>query len=201
MTLLEADQYLKKLKRSSFHLKEAAVALGISAAHASQVLLRLQQKKSAIRLCRGVWALSLDIHPYSIIEALSFPNFSYISFHTALFYHGMIEQIPEVVYAATLGKTKRLTTSLGHYSFHHLDPRYFNGFERDAETQVVIATPEKALFDFHYLGYGRAKMFKGLPELELPQAFNLAQLRIWIDSIQHKGRREYVRKQLYALKQ
>lgn len=192
MNLLEARRDLEKLGRSAFHIKEAAAALGINSAHACQVLKRLQDKEMALSLKRGIWALSKDIDPFLVPEALSFPYQSYISFHTALNYHGLIEQIPEVIYVASLGRTTRISTPVGTFSFHHLEPVYFGEFERIGPHRIPMASSEKALFDYLYLSFGNSKWFKKLPELDVPSTFDKKKILKWSKAIKSNARREHV---------
>jgi hypothetical protein len=87
-----------------------------------------------------------------------------------------------VVYAVSLARTQRITTSAGVISIHQLAPEVYGGFEESAGG-VKVATAEKALFDFAYLSGGRSRLFASLPELELPPDFRSAVLLRWIGRI------------------
>ena len=54
----------------------------------------------------------------------------YLSLHTALHLRGLIEQIPEVVYAVSLDRTSRIVTPMATFSIHHLAPEVFGGYEQ-----------------------------------------------------------------------
>lgn len=55
-------------------------------------------------------------------EYLTGPFPSYVSPQTALFYHEMISQIPHIIYAVSLARTRQYKTPLGNVSIHHLQP-------------------------------------------------------------------------------
>lgn len=94
--------------------------------HASQLLGRLAASGHVVRLARGRYALP-TLAPFALPRALSSPSPSYVSFHSALYHHGLIEQVPFVIYAATLAPTRRVETPLGVVSFHQLSPGFFGG--------------------------------------------------------------------------
>lgn len=101
---------------------------------------------------------------------------------TALHIHGLVEQIPVVIYACSLARSQRITTRAGTFSIHHLAPELFGGFVR-TKNDVVVATAEKALFDLAYLSGGRSRLFTGVPELDLPRGFRRAELDRWVARI------------------
>ena len=91
------------------------------------------------------------------------------------------EQIPRLIFVASLARTQRIATPLGTYSIHHLAPELFAGFDGSEELGYV-AVPEKALFDTVYL---RAAVggSAALPELELPPGFREERLGEWVDRV------------------
>jgi predicted transcriptional regulator of viral defense system len=89
----------------------------------------------------------------------------------------VIEQIPRYIYVASLDRTRRVGTTVGTYSIHHLTPELFGGY-LGSEKSGYVATPEKALFDTVYLRATRGGRVH-LPELELPDNFERARLEEW----------------------
>lgn len=87
---------------------------------------------------------------------------------SALFRHGLIEQVPEVIYAVTLGRARRIGTPAGTVSLHRMPPQLFGGFET-ADDGTKVATSEKALFDLLYLSPTRTRLFVHLPEIDFPK--------------------------------
>ena len=64
----------------------------------------------------------------------------------------------------SLARTQTIRSSVGTFSFHHVTPELFGGFERTS-AGTPLATPEKALFDVAYLSGVRSRLFASLPEL------------------------------------
>lgn len=158
---------------------EAAAALRLSGGAAHKTLQRLADAGLIARVARGTWAISLPIDPLVLPEHLTAPFPSYVSLQTALWHHGLIEQIPGTVFAVSLGRTRRVRTSVGTFSIHRVAPEVFGGFET-LPSGVKMATPEKALFDVLYLSATRSRIFAALPEVELPRRFDRRAARPWI---------------------
>ena len=164
---------------------EAALLLQVSLNAASKLMQRLSAAGAVTKLCRGLWGVSPTIDPYELPEHLVAPFPAYVSLHSALHLHGMVEQIPPVIYCVTLGRTRRITTSLGTYSFHRVDARFFDGFDVVGERGVKLATPEKALADLCYLASTRLRLFSSLPELTLPRGFSSRRATAWLARVQN----------------
>ena len=111
----------------------------------------------------------------------------------------MIEQVPAVTYAVSLARTRRFTTPLGTVSVHHVDPDFFFGFEHAGSSGGRLATPEKALVDFLYLAPARSRLFRALPELELPTRFSPRRARAIVARIGSARRRTMVARALDAI--
>jgi len=172
MTLIEAQQRLKALKVPLFQTSDAAICLGITRLHASKLLGRLVNAGVLLSIARGLWGFVGAVDLLLLPESLTAPAPSYVSLYSALFYHGMISQIPENVYAVSLARTRKYQTPLGTISIHHLHESFFFGFESVGDWGVKMATPEKALLDTFYLYRARSGWFKKLPELSIPSSFN-----------------------------
>lgn len=182
---MNASSALAKLRALGvpvLRTSEAAATLGLSTFAASKALTRLSVEGLVRSVRHGVWWVDGEIDPYRLPEYLTLPLPSYLSLQTALHLHGLIEQIPVVHYAASLGRTQRVVTSAGTFSIHHIAPEVFGGCE-ETMTGALVATPEKALFDVAYLSGGRTRLFTSLPELELPSRFRRAELRRWVERI------------------
>lgn len=177
MKPIDAFGDLLRLQRPIIETREAAVRLGLSLSRTSQLLKSLEESGLVRRLRRGLWALRLDIDPFSVPPYLTAPFPAYVSFWSALARHGMIEQVPRSIFVASLDRSRRVTTSLGTYSIHHLAPELFDGYDGSEESGYV-ATPEKALFDTVYLSAPRGGGIR-LPELEIPDGFQEDKLEAW----------------------
>lgn len=101
-----------------------------------------------IQLRRGLYATRLNINPYCFAASIYGP--SYISFDTALSFHGLI---PEAVYeitSATWKRSKEFENTFGRYRYRAVPSRVYPvGIERRTEGGIpfLIASPTKALCD------------------------------------------------------
>jgi len=182
MNTTDALAILRKLGVPALDTADAAAALGLTTAAASQTLARLARAGLIRSVRHGTWWFEDGIEPLRLPEYLTAPLPAYVSLQTALHRHGLIEQIPEVVYAVSLAKAQRVKTTVGAFSIHHVAPEVFGGFE-ETPNGAKLATAEKALFDFAYLSSGRSRLFTSLPELELPRGFKRKALARWLAKI------------------
>ncbi len=196
MKLLDAQVKLLALGQDVLHTNDAAACLKVTIPHASQILRRLSKAGLFVYLARGKWACKTSLDPLLIPEYLTAPAPSYISFQSALYYHGMISQIPGIIYAASLARSRQYKTILAHISIHHIHPSFFFGFEVDIRSGVKMATPEKALLDTLYLSPNRTLLFRSLPELEIPRNFKKNEAFKMISKIPSLRIRAHVNKKL-----
>lgn len=177
---------------------DAAAALGLSVAAASQTLTRLARAGLIRSVRHGTWWLEDNLDLLRLPEYLTAPLPSYVSLQTALHRRGLIEQIPEVVYVVSLARTQGVKTKVGSFSIHHIAPELFGGFD-ETERGAKLATSEKALFDFAYLSGGRSRLFTSLPEMELPRGFRHEELARWLAKVPSASRRTFTEEKLSAL--
>lgn len=196
MTTLGAYSDLLRMAKPILTTRDASLRLGISPSAATRLLTKLQVAGLAKRIFRGLWTLDLKVDPLAIPEHLTVPFPAYISFQSALYFHGLISQIPQITYVASLAPTRRVRTSMGTYSIHRLAPEYFGGYTTAEDSGVRLATPEKALMDVLYLRSARSRMFADLPELALPGGFREKEARRWVERIRDPSRRTMVRVRL-----
>lgn len=194
MRLVDVHARLLELKIPAFRTSDAAALLKIGNGHASTLLARLADAGHILHLGRTRWVFKERAEPLALPEYLTSPFPSYISLQSALYFHGIISQIPEVTYAVSIARTKIYETALGTVSVHHIHPKFFWGFEPVGRGAAKMATPEKALIDFFYLSPGKSRLFRALPELEIPRGFSIQQARKIIARIASIRRRTLVRK-------
>lgn len=192
MRLLEALARLQRTDQPVVETSDVAAILGVEKAHASKMAARLAEAGHLVALRRGVWAFPERLDPLGLPERLTAPLPAYVSLQSALYFHGMISQIPSCVYAATLARTRRYATSLGTVSVHHFSPRFFFGYDTIGSKAIRMARPEKALLDVFYLASARTRLFCNLPEVEKPKGFNVAEARQMIARIPFPARRSMV---------
>jgi hypothetical protein len=177
---------------------EVSLYLGQTRSAASWALARLAKVGLVRRLRHGLWSLEREIDPLALPEHLTTPFPAYVSFQSALRVHGMISQIPHVIYVASLAPTRTIKTSVGTYSIHRLAPSFFGGFETN-EKGVRIARPEKALLDTLYLTPARSRLFAHLPEVELPASFSEQETRRWLAKVPPGPRRSAMERRLSGI--
>ncbi len=171
MKLIDVYTQLRSLNLDVIKTHDVAALLKVNIAHASKLLERLAKTGQLIRVARGMFAFP-DIDPLILTEYLTSPFPSYISLQSALYYHGMISQIPNNIYVASLARAHLYKTSFGSFSVHHINPDFFFGYQQ-LENNIKIATPEKALIDILYFRSAKSKLFASLPELELTKKFKI----------------------------
>ncbi len=142
---------------------------------------RLQQ------LRRGRYALAapyakLRPHPLAVAARLVRP--SYVSLQSALSYHGLIPEAVPVVTSVTTARPGRFETPLGSFSYRHVKPALFWGYEnirlderQPAGQAALVASPEKALVDLLYLTPGPITP-AFIEELRLDPAGSLSAARL-----------------------
>lgn len=191
MKLIDVYSKLRQIEQPVIQTQDAANYLNVNIQHASKLLARLCAAKRMIHIARGSWAFH-DIDPLIIPQYITLPFPSYISLQTALFFHGMVSQIPHIIYAASLARTRQYKMHIATISIHHIDPAFFFDFEMDEKSGIFMATPEKALLDVFYLSPAKSYLFHSLPEIELPKGFKITKAREIIKDIKSATRRTIV---------
>jgi hypothetical protein len=145
-----------------FNERQLGEILGRSDARRYGLVHRALADGSLVRLKRGTYLLdkryrSEAIHPFAVAQA--FLPGSYISFETALAYHGWI---PEAVYttaSVTPGRKSIIqdTPCFGQFTFHPLaihEYQFLTSVDREkiGKLTAFIAEPLRALMDLVALG-------------------------------------------------
>lgn len=174
MKLIDVYSKLKKLNLSVIRTDDVAAYFDISGNHANKLLSRISKTNQLIHLKHGVWIFP-DTDTLVLPGFLTSPFPSYVSLQTALYFHNMISQIPNIIYAVSVGRTKNYKTPIATVSIHHIAPSFYFGYEeKGVDGLLKIASPEKALLDIFYLSQTKTRLFKTLPEVELPKNFKIS---------------------------
>jgi predicted transcriptional regulator of viral defense system len=200
MKQVEALQRLQALTTPVVESRDVAALLTVSASNATTILRRLAAEGMIVHLSRGRWLTNKTIDRLALPELILAPYPAYISLQSALFHHGMIEQVPAVIYAVTPARPRRLRTPMGTISFHRIPPELFTGFELSPRSDAKIATAEKALFDLLYLAPGRSRLFSKLPELTLPRRFRWQRLKDYAALVKSPSRRAFIAERINAIR-
>lgn len=198
MKLIEALKLINELEVSVFRTDDIAAYFNIKTAHASKILTRLSKSNHLLHLKKGLWAIPDRLDPLELPNYLLSPLPSYISFHSALYYRNVIDQIPSIIYVATLYKTIKFITPIATVSAHQIHPDFFFGYTYDEKTKIKMATAEKALIDTLYLSSAKSGIFKALPEVDSDE-IDLEKARKIIKKIPSKLRQTLVLKRFNAL--
>jgi predicted transcriptional regulator of viral defense system len=177
MKATDAYSELLAMNRAIVTTREAGARWQTELRTTNKRLKAIEKAGLIRRLRQGLWALARDIEPNVVAPYLTAPYPAYVSLWSALAQHGIIEQIPRQVSVISLGRARRITTTVGIFQIHRIAPTLFGGFEGTEQTGY-LATPEKALFDTAYVraASGSQAYFS---ELSLPPDFDRAQLSFW----------------------
>jgi len=132
---------MKKANRAAFRTREYAAMLGRKG-YARLVLHRLKTKGELVSVKNGWWAF-----PDSVPEAVAceISNPAYISFHSALYLHGMTTQTPRKIQIAVARKTRSYSVFRIPVKEYKVKRDQFSYFYR--KEGILLATPEKAFAD------------------------------------------------------
>ncbi|OGT36936.1 MAG: hypothetical protein A3F11_09165 [Gammaproteobacteria bacterium RIFCSPHIGHO2_12_FULL_37_14] len=194
MKLIDVYTKLKELNSPIIQTNDAAAFLGICVNHANKLLSRISKTNQIIHIKHGAWVFP-DTDPLILPNFLTSPFPSYVSLQTALYFHNMISQIPNIIYAVSVGRTKVYKTSIATVSIHHIHPSFYFGYvEKGVDGLLKIASPEKALLDIFYLSQTKTRLFKTLPEVELPKNFKISVTNRMIAKITSVRKRTLVKR-------
>ncbi len=146
------------------------------------IVKKLTQEKILFSLEKGKYMVAS--HQASNFEiAQFFYSPSYISFETALNYHGILSQFPLEVTSATT--KKRTTKKFGHiiFSYSKLKLNLFTGYYKIDD--FLIASPEKALFDQLYMIIKSFKTAAYLDEMDYSNV-NLLEIKKYLNLVSKK---------------
>jgi len=153
-----APQLLKVIqdhKLRIFTTSDVKTLTGMRTSAAAQALLRLSSGGLLMKIKRGLWANRLlnDLNPYEAVPHLCAPWPAYVSLFSALSEYGVIEEIPQVIYAVSASRPIRYSTPIGNFHIHHLPESLIWGYEirKAGQGTYPIAEPEKAFLDLVYL--------------------------------------------------
>lgn len=127
-------------------------------------LVRWEKKGLIVKLKKGLYVLNESdrkINPSRIFLANQMYSPSYISTEYALGYYEMIPEKVVDVTSVTPRKTYKIRNKFGEFIYQHIALKAFTGFTavRDENlSNLLIATPEKAIVDFIYLHLSRFRI-------------------------------------------
>ena len=148
------------LKTIFYLMSDAAINSGVA---------RSLKSNDFIRLKRGFFLFSKNLRKGSISKLLIANKLygpSYVSFESALSYHGLI---PEAVHTTTSAcfqrKNKIFSNKLGEFSYDYIpsNPFFIGVVSKKEDGGCLLATGVKALFDLVYI---RRKNYHTIEDLQ-----------------------------------
>ena len=120
-------------------------------------LSRWRKSGRIVQLRKGLYMLAPPfrkeaVHPFLIANRLV--KGSYVSLHSALWFHGMIPEAVQVTTSVTTLRPGFRDTPVGSFSFHKIKHALFHSYVRlevAKDSWAFVATPEKALCDLVHL--------------------------------------------------
>lgn len=170
METITKEKFINALREKStllFNWEDIFKIFSLNLISAKALLGRLKQRKIIQQLSRKKYLFLLG---KKIPEDFEIANFiytpSYISLESALSIYGIIDQFSYKITSITLRKTKEFKINDKNYTYHHIKQDFFQDYRK--EGGYLIASPEKAVFDYLYLIYkgGRAKSSLSLLRIE-----------------------------------
>lgn len=149
LTLYKIREMALESERAVYTTSQLSNLTGKNHTTASVYLTRLWKNGLAIPLVRG--KISFAANDLVIASQLIEP--SYISLHSALLFHNVLQQVPHSVQSVTPVNSIVLV-GLG-LVYHKIPSALMFGYERHkiGRSYCFVATVEKALLDGYYLNY------------------------------------------------
>lgn len=111
-------------------------------------IARMLEKGDLIALRRGIYATRRDLDPHCLAGSIYGP--SYVSFETALAWHGMIPEGVSEILSATVKRRASFENDFGRFRYLTIPKSAYPigiGRVTDSDAPFLIATPAKALAD------------------------------------------------------
>ena len=149
MRSYEVVETLRKSRKAIFSPNDITKITGQSGSGVYVLINRLHNKGLITKPLKGVISLSQD--PFVISSQLYPP--SYISFITALYLHGKIQQVIDRIFIVSARKRRQIKVFGMDVQFVTLKRAMIFGYkkERKENSYVVVADVEKAIIDCLYL--------------------------------------------------
>jgi len=151
--IIAITQTLQQHGLFSFTSRMLADLLGLKKVQTSQLLNRMEGAGVIRKIERGSYLL-LGLAPEHVLSNplyigcnLLIP--AYVSFWSALHYHGFTEQAPRTTFVATTRRKPSLEFNGMRFQFISMQPKAFFGYRREehAGLPVVVADEEKTILD------------------------------------------------------
>jgi len=153
ITPISISRLLLQHELFAFNSRTVADLLGLDKMQTTRLLQRMEGDSLIARIERGKYIL-LGLTPEQALSNLLFLGShlvspSYVSFWSALHFHGFTEQAPHMVFVATSRQKREVLFRGTVFKFVRLKPEAFFGYRREtlAGMPLVIADEAKAILD------------------------------------------------------
>ena len=153
ITPISATQRLLQNELFAFNSRTISALFGLDKFQTLNLLDRMEQDALVVRIEQGKFLL-LGLTPERVLSnplyiGCNVVTPAYISFWSALHFHGFTEQAPRTTFVATTRRKKDITFHEMNFKFITLQPRAFFGYRREmlAELPVVVADEPKSILD------------------------------------------------------
>ena len=161
--------------KSIYNIAELMRVSGLPISSLRRAIQRLLRRGLLLRLGRELYANPLNTPSLEEVAGVLYPP-CYISLESALFMHGISEQIPQMLTCVSTNKTKTFITSFGEIAYLHVKHGLFFGY--DITDRLPLAWPEKAALDYVYIqrmnGFAPSLDEWNLENLDLTKMYSLA---------------------------
>jgi predicted transcriptional regulator of viral defense system len=153
LTPISAAQKLLQNELLAFNSRTISALFGLDKFQTLSLLDRMEQDGLVVRIEQGKFLL-LGLTPERVLSnplyiGCNLITPAYISFWSALHYHGFTEQVPRTTFIATTRRKKDIAFREMNFKFVTLQPLAFFGYRREmlAELPVVVADESKSILD------------------------------------------------------
>jgi predicted transcriptional regulator of viral defense system len=137
----------------AFNSRTISLLFGLDKFQTLSLLDRMEQAGLVARVEQGKFLL-LGLTPEKVLSnplyiGCNLATPAYISFWSALHFHGFTEQVPHTTFVATTRRKNEIIFRETHFKFVTLKPEAFFGYRREmlAELPVVVADESKSILD------------------------------------------------------
>ena len=153
ITPISAAQKLLQNELFAFNSRTISALFGLDKFQTLSLLDRMEQDGLVVRIEQGKFLL-LGLTPERVLSnplyiGCNLVTPAYVSFWSALHYHGFTEQVPRTTFVASTRRKNDITFQQMHFKFVTLQPLAFFGYRREmlAELPVVVADESKSILD------------------------------------------------------
>lgn len=153
ITPISMAQILMERELFSFSSRIVSVLFGLDKFQTLNLLNRMEQAGLVVRIEQGKFLL-LGLTPEKVLSnplyiGSNLVTPAYVSFWSALHFHGITEQVPHTVFVATTRRKKEVSFRGMNFKYVNFKPQAFFGYRREmlADLPVVVADEAKTILD------------------------------------------------------